>query len=177
MLDTLKSNQLDAHKIQDNEDSEIHVVLNDQKEGLFLCPACDNSVTRDLSDIFHAPAAIRVNCTCKCGHVFRVSIERRRNFRKPVNLVGMCIYDDANGQSKKRLIKIHDISAGGVQFSVNDLPEFKVGAQIILEFRLDDRERTKMLEKGTVLRINSRMVGIKFNSTEHAAKLNLYLMG
>ena len=160
----------------DDENGTIYVVLNDQKEGLFLCPACYNGVTRDLSKVASAPTAIRVKCTCKCGHVFRVIVDRRQNCRKPVNLVGMCIFVDSYGQSKKRLIKIHDVSSTGLLFSVNDLPEFKVSDDVIVEFMLDDTERTKIMEKGTIVRIQDKNVGLKFHAAERERKFNLYLI-
>jgi len=158
------------------KDDEIHVVLNDKKEGVFLCPACDNSVVRDLSKVVHAKSAIKVKCNCKCGNVFRVLVERRKNFRKVVNLVGMCHFIDDSGQKRKRLIKIHDLSFSGLRFSLNSLPEFRFGDQIIVDFRLDDMERKDVKEKGVVVRIESKIVGIQFTSEDRCRPLKLYLM-
>jgi len=162
--------------LPESKDDEIHVVLNDQKEGIFLCPGCDNSVVRDLSKVAHAKSAIRIKCTCKCGNVFRVLVERRKNIRKSVNLVGMCHFIDVSGRKKKRLIKIHDVSFSGLQFSLNDIPEFRFGDQIIVDFRLDDRERNEVKEKGIVVRIESTIVGLQFASEDRCRPLKLYLM-
>lgn len=176
MINTLNSKNKDNHAIiLEAKDELIHVALNDQKEGIFICPACNNAVTRDLSKVSHVQTAIRIKCKCKCGHVFRVLVERRRNIRKSVNLVGMCYYNNL-GNTQKRLIKILDVSTTGLQFSINDLPAFKVGKQIIVEFKLDDRERTEIKEKGIVKRIQSKNVGLRFASTERSAKFNLYLI-
>jgi len=104
-------------------------------------------------------------------------IERRQSFRKSVELVGMCLYLDGNGKTNKQLITILDVSMTGLQLSVNSLPEFKVGDTVIVDFRLDDRERTKIQEKATVLRIQSRTVGLNFEDKGLIGKLGFYLMG
>jgi len=175
MLDTLNQN-LEPLLIEKIEDDILRVVLNDQKEGMFLCPTCKKCMIKDLSKVANEKA-IRIKCKCKCGHVFRAIIERRKNFRKSVELVGACLYSDENGQAKRQLIKIHDVSMTGLQVSVNSLPEFKVGDSILVDFRLDDRERTEIQENVTVLRIQSKMVGLTFESTGLIGKLGLYLMG
>ena len=176
MLNTSNPNREDATApARCAEDGVIYVVLNNQKEGLFICPACRKGVTKNLGRIANAQSAIHLKCTCKCGHVFRVLVERRCNVRRLVNLVGMCIYIDRNGETKKRLIKIHDVSTAGLQFSVNVLPDFKLGDQLVVEFRLDDRERTSILEKGTVMRVQSKNVGFKFNSAERISNFKLHL--
>ena len=177
MPEATYSNLYDCtENLPESKDDEINVVLNDQKEGIFLCPACENSVVRDLSKVAHAKSAIRVKCNCKCGNIFRVLVERRKNIRKSVNLVGMCHFIDGSGKNKKRLIKIHDISFSGLQFSLNDIPKFRFGDQIIVDFRLDDRERNEVKEKGIVIRITSKIVGLQFASEDRCRPLKLYLM-
>lgn len=176
MHETLNSN-LEPLIIEPDENDIIRVVLNDQKEGLFFCPACRNCICKDLSKVANIKTAIRIKCKCKCGHVFRAMIERRQSFRKSVTLVGMCLYLDGHGKTNKQLIKILDISMTGLQFSVNSLPKFKVGDTAIVDFRLDDTERTKIQEKVAILRISSKRVGLKFESKGLIGKLGLYLMG
>ena len=176
MLETLNSN-LEPLIIEPDENDIIRIVLNDQKEGMFFCPSCRNCISKDLSKVADIKTAIRIKCKCKCGHVFRAMIERRQSFRKSVELVGMCLYLDGNGKTNKQLITILDVSMTGLQLSVNSLPEFKVGDTVIVDFRLDDRERTKIQEKATVLRIQSRTVGLNFEDKGLIGKLGFYLMG
>ena len=176
MLETLNS-KLEPLIIEADEKPMNWVVLNDQKEGMFFCPSCKSYVIKDLSKVANVKTVIRIKCKCKCGHVFQAMVERRQSFRKSVNLVGMCLYLDDQGQANKQLIKILDVSITGLQFSVNDSPEFKVGDTVIVNFKLDDRERTEIQEKAIVLRIGSRTVGLKFDSTGLIKSLGLYLMG
>lgn len=157
------------------EAKENRVFLNDRDEGTFICPVCDKGVIRDLSQFAEAKTAVRLKCKCSCGNVYRVLVERRQHFRKPANLVGMFTFQGGKGQPMKGLIKIRDISKSGIQFSVNSMPEFEVGDHLIVEFTLDDEERSQIREVGIVRRINSNIVGLTFKTTDHYGKLGQYL--
>lgn len=153
----------------------LRVALDRRSEGTFVCPACNNSVTKDLSKIARVQKAIQINCKCKCGHVYQVLVDRRSILREDVDFVGIFQYD-IGGKSKKGLIKILDISMSGLQFSVNNSPDFKVGDRITVEFSLDDWERTKIREEGIVRWIHANKVGIQFNTVARFGRLSLYLL-
>jgi hypothetical protein len=157
------------------EKREDRVFINDRGEATFICKACNKGVIRDLSDFILTRSAVRLKCKCSCGNVYRVLVERRRHFRKPVNLIGVLFYAAGKGGQVKGLIKIRDISQSGIQFSINSMPEFKVGDKLTIEFTLDDEEHSKIREEGTVRRIQSNIVALKFNTTDHYGKLGRYL--
>lgn len=157
------------------EKREDRVFINDRGEATFICTACKKGVIRDLSDFTRTRSAVRLRCKCSCGNVYRVLVERRRHFRKPVNLMGMFFYTGGKCGRAKGLIKIRDISQSGIQFSINSMPEFKVGDKLTIEFTLDDEEHSKIREEGTVRRIQSNIVALKFNTTDHYGKLGRYL--
>ena len=157
------------------EEKEHRIFINDRGEGTFICPACNNGVIRDLSQFSQAQEAVRLKCKCSCGNVYRVLLERRRHFRKPVNLVGMFFWGGSEGPSMKGLIKIRDISRSGIRFSVNSIPEFNVGDKLTIEFTLDDDEHSQIRETGIVQRIQSNIVGLDFKTTDHYGKLGRYL--
>jgi hypothetical protein len=154
---------------------EHRVFINDSGEGTFICPACDKGVIRDLSQFSQSPTAVRLKCKCSCGNVYRVLVERRRQFRRPVNLAGMFIFQPDRGNPVKGLIKIQDISQSGIRFSVNSMPEFAVGDKLILEFTLDDDEHSPIREVGIVCRIQTNMVALAFKNNDHYGKLGQYL--
>ena len=162
--------------VMDSNADPKYVILNEKNEATFLCKNCGNGITKDLSNVLNAQSAIRVKCTCKCGHVFRVLVERRRNYRKSVNFLGMCHYLDGNGHTQKRLIKVTDISSAGLQFSINDLPQFDIGDKVIADFKLDDRNYSEIKVKGSIKRMRSKTVGIEFTAIEGPKKLDLYLL-
>ena len=166
----------DGTPILDTNGNTNFVLLNEKNEATFICKNCGTGVTRDLSRVIHAQTAIRVKCKCKCGDVFRVLVERRCDFRKIVNLLGMCHYLNDSNLTQKRLIKVLDISHTGLQFSIYGLPEFKLRDKIIVQVRLDDRENTEMKGRGIVRRIRSNSVGIEFISIGRPGKLSSYLL-
>lgn len=155
--------------------NEKRVFINDSGEGTFICPACNKGVIRDLSQFSEAPSAVRLKCKCICGHVYRVLVERRRHFRRAVNLAGMFIFEDGQGRSVKGLIRIQDISQSGIRFSVNSLPEFKEGDKLTIEFTLDDEDHSQVREVGMVQRIQTNMIALTFKNTDHYGKLGQYL--
>jgi hypothetical protein len=55
------------------------------------------------------------------------------------------------------------------------MPEFKVGDKLTIEFTLDDEEHSKIREEGTVRRIQSNIVAMKFTTTDHYGKLGRHL--
>jgi hypothetical protein len=92
-----------------------------------------------------------------------------------VNLVGTYVFQDVKGDPVKGLIRIRDISQSGVQFSVNSMPEFKVGDRLTIEFTLNDEDRSQIREAGIVQRIHSNIVGLDFKTTDHYGKLGRFL--
>ena len=156
-------------------DQEHRVYMNDRGEVTFICPACEKGVIRDLSEFAAAKAAVRLKCKCGCGHIYRVLVERRRHFRKPVNLMGKFVYQTDQGKSVKGLIRVRDISQSGIRFSVNSMPDFAIGDKLVIEFTLDDLEHSQIRETGIVRRIQNNMVGLSFKSIDHYGKLGQYL--
>lgn len=154
----------------------IRVFLNDEKEGTFICPACNNGVIKHLGAYFQAPKAIRLKCKCKCGHVYRALVERRRIFRKPVNFSGTYYYSSGEVTSRKGPIRVLDISQFGLQFSLNSTPTFNVGDRIIVEFIMDERSQYKIREMGIVKDIRTNKVGMQFGFAESNGELNLHLI-
>ena len=166
-----------AHsKRPETENMPVRVFLNEHCQGTFICPACGNSVIKSLGDQIHGGSAVRIKCKCKCGHVFPAVIEQRHFFRKPSDFMGGFTYRGGNGPPQKGVIRITDISQSGMQFSLTEAPSFRVGDRLSIEFRLNDKDQTRVLEDGTVLRIQHRNVGLRFDSPERYGKLGQYLM-
>ena len=158
-----------------SEGKEHRIFINDRGEGTFVCPACNKGVIKDLSQFSEIQKAVRLKCKCSCGNAYRVLLERRHHYRKPVSLVGMYFFQGGKGAPIKGLIKIRDISQSGIQFLVNSMPEFQVGDNLTIEFTLDDEERSQIREAGIVQRIQSNIVGLDFKTTDHYGKLGRYL--
>lgn len=141
-----------------------------------ICPVCEKGLIRDLSQFADVKSAVRLKCKCRCGNVYRVLVEQRRHFRKPVNLVGMFLHRGAKGAPTKGLVTILDISQSGTRFSVNTMPEFQEGSRLTLEFTLDDEDRSRLKEVCTVRRIQSNIIAVEFENFDHYGKWGRYLL-
>lgn len=144
---------------------------------MFICPSCHNSVLKDLSNVISAQRVIKIKCKCKCGYVYQAFVDRRAFTRESVNLIGVCFYNNAAGETAKGIIRVLDVSMSGMRFSINGVPEFSVGDRITVEFKLDDWERSQVREEGIVRRIQSNKVGLQFDAIERFGELGLYLLG
>ena len=69
MLDTLDQ-KLEPLAIEADEDDTIRVVLNDEKEGMFLCTTCKERFIKDLSKVANIQKANHIKCKCQCGTCF-----------------------------------------------------------------------------------------------------------
>jgi c-di-GMP-binding flagellar brake protein YcgR len=118
--------------------------------------------------------AVNVNCKCKCGNTFKVSLERRRFFRKGINLNGQCYYMNSDGTFFGVTVK--DISRSGLKLMMNAEHNISIGENLKVTFILDDRPETKIHRNITVRAINGKYVGAQFPSSEHYDKLGQYLM-
>jgi hypothetical protein len=120
---------------------------------------------------------VTVNCKCNCGHQFRVSLEKRRQFRKDTDLPGMYLYRTADGSVDKGSMRVVDISSKGLKLKLNVERAFQIGAPLQVEFHLDDKRRT-FIEKEVIVRnVKKNMVGTSFAPTEgDDPNLGFYLM-
>jgi len=140
----------------------------------FVCPKCDIGRTADVSKVLGAKAEVKIKCKCKCGYTFKAILERRKFFRKNIELDGMFITQE---QAQQFLIKIVDVSRSGCKIKLNaDSNSFSVGERISLEFKLDDSTHS-LVRKDAVIRSNTgSLLGVEFDTIDEYDKLGHYLM-
>lgn len=127
-------------------------------EAMIVCPACDTAKLISAAQFRHRQHLVKVKC--KCGHVFNVHLEFRRNIRKPTELEG--VYDvnpPAVGGGK---IKIVNLSLNGACFEVRGIHDLKIGQQGSLVFTLDNRKKTVLFKKVTIKTVNGNRIGCEF---------------
>lgn len=156
--------------------AELRVFISDDNVTTIVCPKCNRSVTQNLGNVRKIPKAIRIKCTCSCGHEYKVLLERRKHYRRKTNLGGRYIHNGKNGNLKKGLIRIVDISQAGIQFKTNSKPELKPGETITIEFILNDEDHSKIEKECRVVRVKGFRVGVEFLTTEHYGALGAYLL-
>ena len=150
----------------------------------FVCPKCFRKMPVDFSDA-NLPRTKDISLQCTCGYSFTSSMERRRHYRKPVNLKGRYHYSNQveleQGAGKfvgKGKMNILDVSARGLKVKLKKKEMLKLNDQLSVEFHLDDKKRTMIREKATVKNINKKYVGGAFADQRTGNRsLGFYLLG
>ncbi len=150
----------------------LKVYLNKDNTATFNCPECDRSKIADVSEYIGAAVAIKVNCKCKCGHEYSVSLERRRNFRKVTDLPGRYITKD----NDRGVMTVKDVSYVGIGFKMNTPPTFSIGDKVMVEFKLDDPQRSLIKREVNIISMRGSIVGAKFCTVDHYDGLGPYVM-
>jgi hypothetical protein len=151
--------------------SEQKVFINSENMATFICPQCNNAVVKDLGAQRKADHAVRIKCRCKCGHTYRVLLERRSYFRKACMLEGVYTFSISGGPERRGRMNIKDISQSGLLIETEAPPLFSVGDKLGLEIHLDADDESPVFEEGVVRRIRGKRVGIEFLSREHYGRL------
>jgi hypothetical protein len=143
----------------------------------FVCPQCGNATTADVAKYASIDQAVTVKCRCSCGNQFDVSLEKRRQYRKPTDLPGMFYFTRPNGEMDKGAMRVKDISSTGLKLKLNVARDFKLGAYLRVEFHLDDKRRTHMDKQVIVRNVNGNYVGTAFAEDQGGdPNLGFYLM-
>ncbi len=140
------------------------VFINEKNMATFICPECQKAKTTNVAKYKHIETAIKVNCKCPCGHKYKVLLERRKFNRKELNLPGkyICLKNDDRG-----LMTVADISRTGLGLRLNVERKFDKGEKLLLEFNLDDRERSFIKREVYVRSVNGLAVGCEFCRHDH----------
>jgi predicted RNA-binding Zn-ribbon protein involved in translation (DUF1610 family) len=153
------------------------VFITSKNTATFVCPECGNSTVADVSKYASLSSAVTVKCTCNCSHQFKVSLEKRRQYRKTTDLPGMYYYDIAKGEVDKGIMRVVDISSNGLKLKLNVERKFEGGETLRVEFHLDDKRRTFINKEVIVRNVRKNLVGTSFAPTEgDEPALGFYLM-
>ncbi len=154
---------------------KVFISVNDT--ATFVCPQCGNASTTNVSKYASIDRKVTVNCRCSCGHQFKVTLEKRRQYRKGTDLPGMYYQRLSNGEVDKGIMRVMDISSKGLKLKLNVERNFEIGTPLRVEFHLDDKRRT-FIEKEVVVRnVKKNLVGTSFAPTEgDDPSLGFYLM-
>ena len=97
----------------------------------------------------------RLKAKCKCGEVFRITLEFRKHRRKNVLFAGEYFVQD---NDEKRDILIKDISMTGINFTTIRPHNFSIDDIVELKFTLDNSMRTRVQEPVKIIRTTDRNV-------------------
>lgn len=153
------------------------VFITTKNTATFVCPECGNTSIANVSKYAAIDKKVTVNCKCICGHQFKVSLEKRRQYRKATNLPGIYYYDRGHGEVDKGNMRVVDISSNGLKLKFNVERHFDGGERLRVEFHLDDKRHTFIQKEVIVRNTFNNLVGTSFSPHEgDDPSLGFYLM-
>ncbi|MBU1172130.1 MAG: PilZ domain-containing protein [Proteobacteria bacterium] len=152
---------------------EIRIFANNNQV-TFICPECNVSRTADVTKFLKYDLQVKINCKCKCGHQFKAIIERRKFFRKDIELPGFFyLISDL----KKTFMVVTDISRSGCKLKINPANNiFNVDERVFIEFNLDDSLKSLIRKEATIRTSKGKYLGLEFDVIEQYDQLGRYLM-
>ncbi len=149
------------------------IYIGTDNKAMFRCPACNRSKTADVSKYKNIEKAVRIKIKCPCGNTFSAILERRKYFRKGMNLSGNFI---CKLKKIKGAMTVQDISRSGIGIKLNFKNDIEPGDKLILEFKLDDKRQSFVKKIVTVKNVKELLIGAEFTSTEHYDPLGAYIL-
>jgi hypothetical protein len=122
-----------------------------------ICPKCGLEKNIDVTNFKDTHK--RLKAKCRCGEVFRFTLEFREHYRKKVRLHGEYVVE---GKDEKGEIIIEDISVGGVRFASLKPHYISRNDTVELKFTLDNPMRTQIHKLVKIIWIIDRNVGAQY---------------
>ena len=147
------------------------VYVDHTDQATIVCPKCELEKNIDVTNFKDTHK--RLKAKCRCGEVFRITLEYRKHYRKKVQLSSEYF---VQGKYEKGEIIIEDISAGGIRFASLKPHYISRNDTVELKFTLDNPMRTEIIKLIKVKWIIDRNVGAQYIDPKSLEKdLDLYL--
>jgi hypothetical protein len=147
------------------------VYVGDTNHITIICPKCGLKKNADVTNfkVTHK----RLEAKCRCGEVFRLTLEFREHYRKKVRLPGEYF---VQGKDEEGEIIIEDISASGIRFASLKPHYISRNDTVELKFTLDNPAKTEIQELVKIIWTIDRNVGVQFIDPKSLEKdLGFYL--
>jgi len=147
------------------------VWVGDNNQESIICPKCRFETNIDTTKYNNTQRKLKAKC--KCGEIFRLTIEFRKQYRKNVRLSGEY---SIKGKKEKGEIIIKDLSLSGIKFE--SIRSNQISTDDILEvrFRLNNESKKEIRKEVKVIWVENRIVGAQFRERKLYQKdLGFYL--
>ena len=104
-----------------------------------ICPKC--GLKKNINVFKYKDTHKRLKAKCKCGEIFRLSLEFRRFYRKIVRLTGEYF---AQERDEKGEVLIKDISMTGINFEVSKPHNIAKHDAVEVKFTTDNPDNTEL---------------------------------
>jgi len=142
------------------------VFVADDNMAVFECPQCKKAKRVDVSRYNDIQQAVKIRVKCSCRHIYNVSLERRKSFRKNANFPGTYTHVLPDYREDKGGITVKDLSRSGLKIKLNVEKEFKPGDILFVEFQLDDKQRSLIKKDAVIKKISGSYLGLEFKSID-----------
>ena len=152
------------------------IFVGPDQTAIINCPNCKKTREINLS----AFKGINAKIKCRCGKIWRIELEFRRQFRKKTELTGTYKVFSADGQpAGSGFMTVVDLSLNGLRMRLKgDPPPLKIGDFLNVRFSLDDESHTLINRHAVVRYINDPYVGAMFKrSSDTDNDIGFYLLG
>ncbi len=132
-----------------------------------ICPVC--GLEKNINVFKFKDTHKRLKASCKCGEVFRLTLNFRKHFRKKVMLSGEYVIQEKNIRDD---IFIKDVSMSGINFITFKEHDFAIDDTVKLKLVLDDEDEMglEIHASAKIKWINDRNVGAQFNNPKSIEK-------
>jgi len=136
-----------------------------------ICPKCGLEKNIDVANFKNTHKKLKAKC--RCGEIFRFTLEYRKHYRKKVRLPGEYF---VQGKDERGEIIIEDISASGIRFASLKPHYISRNDTVELKFTLDNQKRTQIQGLVKIAWIIDRNIGAEFINPKSLEKdLGFYL--
>jgi len=122
-----------------------------------ICPKC--GLKKNINVLKFKNTHKRLKAKCKCGEVFRLSLEFRRYHRKIVRLAGEYFFQE---KDEKGEVLIKDISMTGIKFETLKPHNISEDDIVELTFTLDNRNNTELHTHVKIMWVVDHTMGGQF---------------
>ena len=155
----------------DEDDKMKKVYVDNSNQVKITCPKCGLEQNKNVFKFKNTQK--RLKATCKCGEVFRFSLDFRRYHRKDVQLSGEYFVRE-NGEKDDIFIK--DISMTGINFTTFKPHNFSIDDTVELKITLDTPIEMETQATVKIKWAVGRNVGAQFNNPKSLEKdLSIYM--
>ena len=147
------------------------VYVADSNHVTITCPKCGLKKNADVTNFKDTHK--RLKAKCKCGEVFRLSLDFRKYLRKNILLTGEYYLPEKDEQGQ---VIIEDISTNGINFATLKPHNFSKNESVELKLTFDDLIGTEIHTFVKIKWISDRNVGAQFTNPKSLEKdLGFYM--
>ena len=171
------------------------IYVDSENKATIACPGCGKSKTIDASKFMKIDGPVKIKYKFKCDYCARklkkfkdpnnsdspkhtniVVLERRKSYRKKVDLPGILI--DQCG--KKEMIVVNNLSRSGLKFSLKSAWPLNIDDKVTIQFHLNNSSKTLIKKETFVKKIDGTVISVEFSSirsfSETDKAIGFYLM-